>query len=201
MYSRRGGLGITAPPGPKPGTIQDPAATLGWRKVYPGDVVTTPAPTGKPAYQMQTAVVAQPVVDGGIRPVAPSPSPPPAVPSQPTYAPMPTTTTTPAPTSPTAVAPPGTILSEPATLTTNPATGQPWGSPYNAPLVSQPPFAPQAQLLLQPSGGGVALPGVAAPDGSVTPVAPAQAGFDAKTIAIAVGGAVLLTMLLGKRRR
>jgi hypothetical protein len=211
VYSRRSGLGIVAPPGPKPGTILDPAATLGWRPVYPGDklvaqstYVSGPGQSPVPA----TAYVAPPP-DKPMT-VTPTPAPPVRpVPRPVTPAPTPTVApavaATPTPTAPASAPPPATllpssaILQEPTSLVTSPVS-QP-GSPYNAPLVTQLPISPLAQFLLpsqQP------LPGVALPDGSVTApgtttTAPAQAGMDPTTIALVIAGAVLLTMLSSKK--
>ena len=68
--------------------------------------------------------------------------------------------------------------------------------PVSAPLVSAVASPAVAQQVVSQAP---TLPGAALPDGSVTSLQ--TAGFDPTTIALVIGGAVLLTMLSGKKRR
>lgn len=80
MYPRTLGLTVMQP-GPKPGTVMDSAATLGWRAILPGEVVASTTPHAAAINIQDRPILTQANLPA--QPLPPLPTPPPAVVSRP----------------------------------------------------------------------------------------------------------------------
>lgn len=95
------------------------------------------------------------------------------------------------------IAGPVPVETQPVSQGTTPLpVDYPAAVPVSAPLVSAVASPAVAQQVVSQAP---VVPGAALPDGTVTSLQ--TAGFDPTTIALVIGGAVLLTMLSGSKRR
>lgn len=184
MYNPHlGDLGLTA--GPKPGTVIDSAATLGWRTLRPGEVI----PSSPQPYT--PAIVYKPPVanGGGISPTPyyvpnPPPTPVPVLPVRPQ---------TPPPTPPPTTTKPDVVI--PVTTT------QPVIQPAIPTDQSQATQAVQANVSAPIVSTGQPVP----PPGSINITTPApvvtQAGFDISSIPVVPLALVALALLYMSSRK
>lgn len=197
--------------GPKPGTVMDAAATLGWRAIRAGERICPTSPTAAPTTPRPAAGSTAPTFTPGA-PITPTTGMPSAPARAPNTTPTPTSPAIPFPTTSGGSFLPGGV--QPVTSALSPAPSVPVvPTPAQAAATIAKDALPQASIVLPPvvnaPGGQVQPASTGASlvsDGGGTPISsPAstvvQAGMDPKLLIYALGAAVLLTFLANRKRR